>query len=142
MKILALTAALLLPLTGGVAVADMHAHGDMAKGDHAMHANALKAYSEADTKAAIESGKPVLVHFNKTGCPTCAAQLPTVESFLMKHEGVMAYQVDYTKDEATNKMHGVKMQSTLILFKDGKEIGRSTGETDPAKLNELLAKLS
>ena len=38
------------------------------------------------------------------------------------------------------KRFGARMQSTLVTFKDGKETGRSVGETDPAALTALVAK--
>jgi thiol-disulfide isomerase/thioredoxin len=120
------------------ASAEMH---DDKAADHMSH-SMLKPYVAADAKAAIEAGKPVVIHFHKQGCPTCAAQLPTVESFLHGRDTVLAYQVDFTKDEEANKAYEVKMQSTIILFRDGKELARSTGETDPVKLTALLAQVA
>lgn len=107
--------------------------------EEAMH-NHLKPYEAAAVKTAIESGKPVLLHFHKNGCPTCAAQLPTVENYLKEHADVMAYQVNFITDKPTSAAYDVTMQSTLILFDNGKEIARSTGETDPVKLMALLEK--
>jgi hypothetical protein len=33
---------------------------------------------------------------------------------------------------------GVEYQSTLIVFKDGREVGRSTAEQSPVRIAELL----
>lgn len=107
-----------------------------------MSGSMMHAYSATEAQAAIAAGKPVLLWFHKMGCPTCAAQQPTLDSYLKQHDGLMAYKVNFAEDKAANESYGVGMQSTLIVFREGKEITRSTGETDAAKLQMLLGQLN
>lgn len=39
---------------------------------------------------------------------------------------------------AVVRSFGAQSQSTLILFADGDELGRSVGDTDPARIAALL----
>ena len=47
---------------------------------------------------------------------------------------------DYDTSTSLKKQMKIVSQSTLVVFKGGKEIARSTGVTDPAELRALLRK--
>jgi len=49
------------------------------------------------------------------------------------------YEVDFDTAKDTLKRFRVQQQSTLIVFKGTKEISRSTGDTDPARIRALIA---
>ena len=99
-------------------------------------------YSPAAFDAALKSGKPVLVWIHASWCPTCKAQAPTLSKLEAEpqYKDLTVVRVDFDSQKAAVKRFGARMQSTLIAFKDGKEIGRSVGETDPAALSALVAK--
>ncbi len=48
--------------------------------------------------------------------------------------------VDFDSQKDALKELGVRMQSTLITYKGGKEVGRSTGVTDKAAIAAQLDK--
>ena len=48
------------------------------------------------------------------------------------------FSVDFDSQKDVLRTFGVRMQSTLICFKDGRETARSTGDTKPASLAQLL----
>jgi thioredoxin len=98
-------------------------------------------YSPAAFDAALKSGKPVLVWIHASWCPTCKAQAPTLAKLEAEpqYKDLTVVRVDFDSQKAAVKRFGARMQSTLIAFKDGKEIGRSVGETDPAALSALVA---
>ncbi len=50
------------------------------------------------------------------------------------------FHVDFDSQKDVLKALNVQKQSTLIVFKGGKETGRSTGATDPVSIEELLEK--
>ena len=50
------------------------------------------------------------------------------------------YEVNFDTDKTVLKKFGVQSQSTLIVFKGAKEVGRSTGESDPARIQALIEK--
>jgi thioredoxin 1 len=99
-------------------------------------------YSKPAFEAAIAGGKPVIVDFAAGWCPTCKAQKPLVDSLLKepKREQLTLLKADFDTEDALKKQLGVAMQSTFVVFKGGKEVGRSTGQTDRAALATLFDK--
>lgn len=87
----------------------------------------------------IESAPVVLVEFYATWCPHCQKMMPIVadiKTLLADNLKVLQYDVDKNEDLA-NEM---KVQSlpTFLLYSDGKEVMRETGEM-PAEV--LLQKI-
>ena len=105
------------------------------------HAGELPFSRPAFDKALAE-GRPVVVDFAASWCPTCKAQKPIVKALLNEpaRQSLTLFVADFDKEEALKKRLGVTMQSTLIAFKGGKEVARSTGQTDKAELGALLDK--
>lgn len=88
------------------------------------------------------SGKPVLVHVHADWCPNCAAQKKILAK-LLQHPELKAYQVlqvDFDTQTDVVKALGVRYQSTLIVYKGNKEMGRSTGNTSEKDIEALLKK--
>jgi len=99
-------------------------------------------YEKAAFDKALADGKPVIVDFFADWCPTCKAQKPHVQSLLsepkMKH--VTLFIADYDKEKDLKKTLRVTQQSTFVVFKGGKEVGRSTGQTAKEDLAALFGK--
>jgi thiol-disulfide isomerase/thioredoxin len=91
---------------------------------------------------ALADGKPVVVDFAASWCPTCKEQKPIVQGLLKdpKRKSLTVFVADFDKEEALKQRLKVTMQSTLIAFKGGKEVARSTGQTDKVELGALLDK--
>lgn len=91
--------------------------------------------------AAQASGKPILVHIAATWCPTCRAQSPIIDqlSAEAKFKDLMIFHVDFDSQADVVRALGAQQQSTLIVFKGGKEMGRSVGDTDAGSIGKLLA---
>ena len=99
-------------------------------------------YTPEAFDAALKAGKPILVEIHATWCPTCKAQAPILAEIENKpdYASLVVVHVDFDSQKDAVKRFGARMQSTLITFKDGRETGRSVGETDPERLAALLAK--
>lgn len=99
-------------------------------------------FSKPAFDKAIAEGKPVVVDFAASWCPTCKQQKPIVQGLLKdpKRKTLTVFVADFDKEEALKKQLNVTMQSTLLAFKGGKEVARSTGQTDKAELGALLDK--
>ena len=99
-------------------------------------------YDKAAFDKALADGKPVIVDFFADWCPTCKAQKPHVQAILgePKMKDVTLFIADYDKEKDLKKMLRVTQQSTFVVFKGGKEVGRSTGQTRKEDLAALFGK--
>lgn len=99
-------------------------------------------YTQDKLDALNKSGKPALVFIHAEWCPTCRAQDAVLEKLLPTDEfkAITTLKVDFDTQKPVVKAFGVMYQSTLIVFKGGKEVTRVTGETDRARIAELLRK--
>lgn len=100
------------------------------------------SFDAAAFDQAQKSGKPILIAVHADWCPTCRAQDPLLTELLQKPEfkNFTAFRVDYDSQKVAVKRFRVPMQSTLIVFKGDKEVGRSTGETRKDALAALMQK--
>jgi thioredoxin 1 len=96
-------------------------------------------YSEASFEAAKASGKPIVIEFHADWCPTCRAQAPLLRSLA---GSFTILTVNFDGQKKVLKKFNVRRQSTLIVFKDGREVGRAVGITSKADIADLLAKAS
>lgn len=92
--------------------------------------------------AAKKTGNPVLVEVSAPWCPTCKAQ-KAVLAELNKDDRFKSFvklEVDFDSQKDALKSLGATMQSTLIVYKGDKEMGRLVGDAKKASIESLLAK--
>ncbi|MFS8115960.1 thioredoxin family protein [Rhizobium jaguaris] len=91
---------------------------------------------------AAAAGVPVLVHVTAKWCETCQAQKPVVAKLVGKGDfaSMKKFDVDFDTQKNVLRQLRVQSQSTMVLFKNGKEIDRSVGVTDPAEIKAFLRK--
>ncbi|HEX5126207.1 MAG TPA: thioredoxin family protein [Rhodocyclaceae bacterium] len=101
-----------------------------------------KPFDQATFDALQRGGKPTLVMIHADWCPTCKAQDPLLFDLLKQPQNavITPLRVDFDKQKNIVRAFKVTMQSTLIVFKGGKEVGRSTGDTSRAGIAALLKK--
>ena len=102
-------------------------------------ANAAPPFDAKAFQQAQAAGKTILIDVFASWCPTCAKQRPILESIKKERQNLIVYEVDFDSAKDVLKHFRVQYQSTLIVFKGMKEVGRSTGETDPARIRALVA---
>src|ERR1700730_12602388 len=97
-------------------------------------------FSQVQFDSMIAAGKPVAVVFHADWCPTCRAQAPLLKELTQTPElkGLTLLVANFDKEKALKQSLGVTKQSTVVVFKDGKESSRSTGDTQQASLAALL----
>ena len=96
-------------------------------------------YSDDVFTAAQQAGKQIVIDVWKKGCSTCKAQSPTIEEAKKIYPNAVFLKINFSdQKEAVEKFDVVK-QSTIIVFKGHKEMGRVVGETDKQKLLELIS---
>lgn len=97
-------------------------------------------FSAAALNQLLADGKPVAVDFHADWCPICRAQAPIVRELLSAPEfkDVTVLIANFDTELALRKSFNVAKQSTLIVFRHGKEVARSTGDTTREGLVALL----
>ncbi|MBC7482926.1 MAG: redoxin domain-containing protein [Rhizobacter sp.] len=98
-------------------------------------------FDKAKFDDALAAGKPVVVDFQADWCPTCKAQKPIVQGLLKdpKYQGLTLFVANYDTEKDLKKRLAVSQQSTFVVFKAGKEVARSTGQTDKGALADLFS---
>ena len=88
----------------------------------------------------LADGRPVVVDFHADWCPTCRAQAPIIKDLSSKPEfkDLTVLIANYDTELPLRKSLNVSQQSTLVVFRHGKEVASSTGQTSPEKLAALL----
>jgi len=100
---------------------------------------AAQPFDVQSFERAQAADKTILVDVTASWCPTCRQQRPIVEQIERENPNLVVYEVDFDAAKDALKRFRVRYQSTLIVFKGAKEVGRSTGDTDPARLRALVA---
>ncbi|GJE05393.1 MULTISPECIES: thioredoxin family protein [Methylobacterium] len=99
-------------------------------------------YTDAAFEAALAAGRPILVAVSAPWCPICKAQKPILAKLAAdpRFRDLLVLDIDFdTRKEAMRRFEA-RSQSTLIVFKGGREVGRSVGETQPEWIEGLLEK--
>lgn len=79
----------------------------------------------------INSSKVVLVEFFASWCPHCQRMMPIVAQIKQLLEGtVNVYQYDIDENSDLASQEGVDGIPTFIVYRDGKEVWRESGEID------------
>ena len=117
-----------LSLGGGAAVASRASAAE------------TQPFSAAAFDAAKAAGRPILIDVSAPWCPTCKAQRPILTNLEAepRFKTLVVFSVDFDSQKDVLRAFNVRMQSTLICFKNGRETARSTGDTRPASLTRLL----
>lgn len=80
---------------------------------------------------AIKSSKVVLVEFYASWCPHCQRMMPVVAQVKELLEGqVNVYQLDIDENAELASSVGADSVPTFIIYRDGQEVWRESGEID------------
>ena len=96
---------------------------------------------------AQSDGKIVIVSSWIKYCSSCASQMKVLNNAKndgklldIKFENIEYFSFDVTNEEIANLLN-VKFQTTLLIYKDNKEVYRSLGETTEDLIYEALKKV-
>jgi thiol-disulfide isomerase/thioredoxin len=103
-----------------------------------------KPYSQVEFDKLIKEGKPIVLHVHAKWCSTCKAQDPVLNLLMKSPEfkNFTFFNVDFDTSKDLLKTLKVSRQSAIIVFKEGKEQGRSLGDTEENLIKNLLKKAS
>lgn len=99
-----------------------------------------ESFTQTRLDALNQSGQPVLVAIHADWCATCKTQERILQKLLPQPEfkRIMLLRLDFDQQKEAVRAFGADYQSTLIVFKDGREVGRSTADQSPVRIAELL----
>ena len=94
-------------------------------------------YSKELFDKALSEGKVVVVSSWIKYCTSCASQMKVLEKAKNDFDNIEYFAFDVTNKEIA-KFFNVQYQTTLLIFKDNKEVYRSIGETTKELIYEAL----
>ena len=94
-------------------------------------------YNKADFDKALSEGKIVIVSSWIKYCTSCASQMKVLKKAKNDFDNIEYFAFDVTNKEIA-KFFNVQYQTTLLIFKDNKEVYRSIGETTKELIYEAL----
>ena len=89
---------------------------------------------------AQKSGKTVVINsWNKT-CSTCAAQSIVLNEAKNEFKNVLFLSFEQTVDVDIANFLKIDYWTTIVVYKDNKEIARSIGQTNKSKIYSFIQK--
>ena len=86
---------------------------------------------------AQSEGKIVVVSSWTKYCSSCASQMKVLDKAKNDFDNIEYFKFDVTNKEIA-KLFDVQYQTTLLIFKDNKEVYRSIGETSKDLIYEAI----
>ena len=89
-------------------------------------------------KKAQAEGKIVVINsWNKT-CYTCGKQVKILNEAEKKFTDIVFLSFEQTKDKEIAKLLGIEYWTTIVVYKDNKEIARSIGQSKKSEIYKLI----
>ena len=85
----------------------------------------------------MSDGKVVVVSSWIKYCYSCASQMKVLKEAKKDFDNIEYFAFDVTNENISN-LFNVQYQSTLLIFKDNKEVYRSIGETTQKEIYKAI----
>ncbi|MDC3355458.1 thioredoxin family protein [Candidatus Pelagibacter sp.] len=107
----------------------------------AFAADKSTTFSNEVFKKAQAEGKTVVINsWNKT-CYTCAKQVKILNEAENEFPDILFLSFEQTKDKEIAKLLGIEYWTTIVVYKDNKEVSRSMGQTNKSKIYSQIKSL-
>ena len=93
--------------------------------------------SEVFEKAQAEGKTVVINSWNKT-CYTCGKQVKILDQAEKEFNNILFLSFEQTKDKQIAKALGIEYWTTIVVYRDNKEIARSIGQTKKSEIYKLI----
>ena len=93
--------------------------------------------NEIFNKAQLE-GKTVVINSWEKSCTTCKRQIKILDQAESEFKDVIFLSFEQTKDKDIAKQLDIDYWTTIVVYKNNKEVHRSIGQTNKAKIYELI----
>ena len=94
-------------------------------------------FDQQQFKKALSDGKVVVVSSWIKYCYSCASQMKVLKEAKKDFDNIEYFAFDVT-DKNISTLFNVQYQSTLLIFKDNKEVYRSIGETTQKEIYKAI----
>ena len=91
-------------------------------------------------KFAQNNGKIVVIHSWNKSCGTCAKQKPILEKAKKDFENIIFMNFEQTKNKDIAKLLKVDYWTTIVVYKDNKELAREIGLYNEKDIYNLIKK--
>ena len=91
-------------------------------------------------KSAQNNGKIVVIHSWNKSCSTCAKQKPILEKAKKDFENVIFMNFEQTKNKDIAKLLKIDYWTTIVVYKDNKELVREIGLYNEKDIYNLIKK--
>lgn len=96
--------------------------------------------TEFEDKVISKKDKVSLVDFFATWCGPCQMLAPVLEKISEERNDFDIYKIDIDEEMELAIKYGVEVVPTMIIFKDGNQVGRLEGFYDKTSLIEEVSK--
>ena len=93
--------------------------------------------NEIFNKAQLE-GKTVVINSWEKSCTTCKRQIKILDQAENEFKDVLFLSFEQTKDKDIAKQLDIDYWTTIVVYKNNKEVYRSIGQTNKTKIYELI----
>ena len=91
-------------------------------------------------KFAQNNGKIVVIHSWNKSCGTCAKQKPILEKAKKDFENVIFMNFEQTKNKEIADLLNIDYWTTIVIYKDNKELAREIGLYNEEDIYNLIKK--
>ena len=93
-------------------------------------------------KFAQNNGKIVVIHSWNKSCGTCAKQKPILEKAKKDFENIIFMNFEQTKNKDVAELLKIDYWTTIVVYKDNKELAREIGLYNERDIYNLIKKVS
>jgi len=92
-------------------------------------------------KKAQQDGKIVVINSWNKACYTCGKQVKILDKAEKEFPDILFLSFEQTKDKEIAKSLGIEYWTTIVVYKNNKEIARSIGQTKKSQIYSLIKSL-
>jgi thiol-disulfide isomerase/thioredoxin len=91
-------------------------------------------------QAALDAGRPTLVHVTAPWCAECQAQKPIVAALAQEtaYKDLAIFDVDFDTQKDALRQLKIQTQSTLVIYKGRTEVARAVGITRREAIEDVM----
>ena len=98
-------------------------------------------FSNEIFKKAQAEGRTIVINSWNKSCYTCAKQVKILNEAEKEFTDILFLSFEQTKNKEIAKLLGIEYWTTIVVYKNNKEIARSIGQTKKSEIYSLIKTL-